>query len=68
MQTCPDASMACPVPFRFKRWRGMEVDIQKTSDRQVWKLLALGVVPGDGTEVRGGNTYEQGESGRGERR
>jgi hypothetical protein len=37
-------------------------------DRQAWKLLALGVVLGDGTEVRRGNTYEQGESGRGEGR
>jgi hypothetical protein len=29
------------------------------------KLSALGVVSGDGTEVRKGNTYEQGESRRG---
>jgi hypothetical protein len=28
----------------------------------------LGVVPGDGTEVRGGNTYEQGEERGGEGR
>jgi hypothetical protein len=27
----------------------------------VWKSSALGVIPGDGTEVRRGNTYEQGE-------
>jgi hypothetical protein len=40
----------------------------KSSDRQAWKSSALGVVPGDGTEVRRGNTYEQGESGRGEGR
>jgi hypothetical protein len=32
------------------------------------KSLALGVIPGDGTEVRRGNTYEQGESRRGEGR
>jgi hypothetical protein len=31
-------------------------------------LLALGMVIGDGTEVRRGNTYEQGESGRREGR
>jgi hypothetical protein len=37
----------------------------KLSDHQVWKSPALGVVLGDGTEVRRGNTYEQGESGRG---
>jgi hypothetical protein len=41
---------------------------RKSSDRWVWKSLAIGVVPGDGTEMRGGNTYEQGESGRGEGR
>jgi hypothetical protein len=34
----------------------------------VWKLSALGVIPGDGTEVKRGNTYEQGKSGRGEER
>jgi hypothetical protein len=38
----------------------------KSSDCRAWKLSALGVVLGDGTEVRRGNTYEQGESGRGE--
>jgi hypothetical protein len=32
------------------------------------KLSALGVIPGDGTEVRRGNTYEQGESRREEGR
>jgi hypothetical protein len=41
---------------------------RKSSDHWVWKLLALGVIPGDGTEVRRGNTYEQGESRRGEGR
>jgi hypothetical protein len=34
----------------------------------VWKSSALGVIPGDGTEVRRGSIYEQGESRRGERR
>jgi hypothetical protein len=34
----------------------------------VWKSSALGVIPGHGTEVRRGNTYEQGESRRGEGR
>jgi hypothetical protein len=32
------------------------------------KSSALGVIPGDGTEVRRGNIYEQWESGRGEGR
>jgi hypothetical protein len=41
---------------------------RKSSDHQAWKSSALGVVPGDGTEVRRGNTYEQGESSRGEGR
>jgi hypothetical protein len=41
---------------------------RKSSDCQAWKLLALGVVPGEGTEERRGNTYEQGESRRGEGR
>jgi hypothetical protein len=30
--------------------------------------LALGIILGDNTEVRRGNTYEQGKSGRGEER
>jgi hypothetical protein len=30
-----------------------ELTSRKLSDCWVWKLLALGVVPGDGTEVRG---------------
>jgi hypothetical protein len=37
----------------------------KSSDHRAWKSLALGMVLGDGTEVRRGNTYEQVESGRG---
>jgi hypothetical protein len=44
-----------------------ELTSRKSLDRQVWKLSALGVVPGDGTEVWE-NTYEQGESRRGEGR
>jgi hypothetical protein len=37
----------------------------KSLGRWAWKSSALGVVSGDGTEVRRGNTYEQGESRRG---
>jgi hypothetical protein len=37
----------------------------KSSDHWAWKSPALGMVFGDGTEVRRGNTYEQVESGRG---
>jgi hypothetical protein len=37
----------------------------KSSDHQAWKSSTLGIVLGDGTEVRRGNTYEQVESGRG---
>jgi hypothetical protein len=29
----------------------------------VWKLSALGVIPGDGTEVRRGYTHKQGRVG-----
>jgi hypothetical protein len=46
----------------------MEVDVWEVVRPSVWKSLALGVIPGDGTEVRRGNTYEQGESRRGEGR
>jgi hypothetical protein len=45
-----------------------ELTSKKSSDHQVWKSLALGVVLGDGTEVRGGNTYGQREDRRGEGR
>jgi hypothetical protein len=38
----------------------------KSSDHWAWKSLALGVVLGDGTEVRRGNTYKQVGSARGE--
>jgi hypothetical protein len=38
----------------------------KSLDHRAWESLALGMVLGDGTEVRMGNTYEQVESGRGE--
>jgi hypothetical protein len=41
---------------------------RKSSDHRAGKSSALDVVPGDGTEVRRGNTYEQGKSGRGEGR
>jgi hypothetical protein len=41
---------------------------RKSSGRQVWESLALGVIPGDGTEVKWGCTYEHGESRRGEGR
>jgi hypothetical protein len=37
-----------------------------SSDCQAWKSSAIGMVLGDGTEVRMGSTYEQGESRRGE--
>jgi hypothetical protein len=43
-----------------------ELTSGKSSDCQAWKSSALGVVLGDGTEVRRENTYEQGGSGRGE--
>jgi hypothetical protein len=36
----------------------------KSSDRRAWKSLAIGMVLGNGTEVRMRNTYGQGESGR----
>jgi hypothetical protein len=38
----------------------------KLLDCQAWKSSAIGMVLGNGTEVRMGSTYEQGESGRGE--
>jgi hypothetical protein len=43
-----------------------ELTSGKSLDGWAWKSSALGVVLRDGTEVRRGNTYEQGESGRGE--
>jgi hypothetical protein len=42
-----------------------ELTSGKLSDHQAWKLLALGMVLGYGTEVTRGNTYEQVEGGRG---
>jgi hypothetical protein len=36
----------------------------KSLGRQAWKSLAIGVVLGNGTEVRMGSTYGQGEIGR----
>jgi hypothetical protein len=41
---------------------------RKSSDHWAGKSLALDVVPGYGIEVKRGNTYEQGKSGRGEGR
>jgi hypothetical protein len=43
-----------------------ELTSGKSSGRWAWKSSALGVVLGDGTEVRRWNSYAQGESGRGE--
>jgi hypothetical protein len=40
----------------------------KLSGCWAWRSSALGMVLGDGTKVRRGSTYEQGESGRGEGR
>jgi hypothetical protein len=45
-----------------------ELTFGKLSDLRAWKSPALGVVLGDGTEVRRGNTYKQGENKRGEGR
>jgi hypothetical protein len=42
-----------------------ELTSGKSLDHQAWKSSALGMVLGDGTEVRRGNIYEQVESGRG---
>jgi hypothetical protein len=44
------------------------VDVWEVIRSSVWKSLALGVIYGDGTEVRRWSTYEQGESRRGEER
>jgi hypothetical protein len=40
----------------------------KSSDGRAWKSSTVGMVLGNGTEVRMGSTYEQGESSRGEER
>jgi hypothetical protein len=45
-----------------------ELRPRKSSAHWVWKSLAFGAIPGDGTEVRRGNTYGWGESRRGEER
>jgi hypothetical protein len=42
-----------------------ELTSVKSLDCQAWKSLAIGMVLGNGTEMRMGNTYGQGESGRG---
>jgi hypothetical protein len=36
----------------------------ESPDCQAWKSSAISMVLGNGTEVRMGNTYGQGESGR----
>jgi hypothetical protein len=41
-----------------------ELTSGKSSDRRAWRSLAISMVLGNGTEVRMGNTYGQGESGR----
>jgi hypothetical protein len=41
---------------------------RKSSDGRAWKLSAVGVFLGNGTEVRMGRTYKQGESSGGEER
>jgi hypothetical protein len=41
---------------------------EKSLDGWAWKLSAVGIVLGNGIEVRMGSTYEQGESSRGEER
>jgi hypothetical protein len=40
-----------------------ELTSRKSSDHRVWKLSALGVIPGDGTEVRGGIHMNRGRVG-----
>jgi hypothetical protein len=40
-----------------------ELTSRKSSDHRVWKSLALGVIPGDGTEVRGGIHMNRGRVG-----
>jgi hypothetical protein len=40
-----------------------ELTSRKLSDHQVWKSSALGVIPGDGTEVRGGIHMNRGRVG-----
>jgi hypothetical protein len=65
----------CPKLVRSSRGKsrggsGMSMTIGestsgKSSDHQAWKSSVLGMVLGDGAEVRRGSTYEQVESGRG---
>jgi hypothetical protein len=47
---------------------GGEQKLMTSGELTPRKSSALGVIPGDGTEVRKGNAYEQGESRRGEER
>jgi hypothetical protein len=41
---------------------------RKSLDSWAWKLSAVGMFLGNGTEVMMGSTYKQGESSRGEER
>jgi hypothetical protein len=53
-RTCPDASAACPVPFRSEWWRRMEVDdFQWVNIQKVVGLLGIEVVGPLGMEVVG---------------
>jgi hypothetical protein len=57
--------------LRYERMGMREVDdycSRKSSDGRAWKSLAVGMFLGNGTEVRMGSTYKQGESSRGEER
>jgi hypothetical protein len=45
-----------------------ELTSRESSDGWAWKSLVVGMFLGNGTEVRMGSTYKQGESSRGEER
>jgi hypothetical protein len=51
-----------------RAWKSLDGRAWKSSDAQAWKSSAVGMVLGNGTEVRMGSTYEQGESSREEER
>jgi hypothetical protein len=68
---CPQLIRCHSGPSDGGEWKSMtsgELTPRTSLDHRVWKSSAWGVIPGDGTEVREGNTYEQGESRRGEER
>jgi hypothetical protein len=71
MRTCPNASEARPMQLRYERVGRWEVnDIWESTSAKSLEYECegrrpLSVIPGDGTEVRGWSTYEQGESVRG---